>query len=107
MPTRRRSFARGLIISIIVFLVLIYAGASLFRGVGAASDEAQIELVRGAVRRSAITCYAVEGAYPMTLDYLKEHYGLVYDEENFFVRYDAFASNILPDIQVTEKGASE
>ena len=62
--------------------------------------------MRSAVRRAAVTCYAVEGAYPTTLEYLKKHYGLVYDEENYFVFYNAFASNILPELIVTEKGAN-
>ena len=107
MRSRKSSFARGLLISLIVFVVLIYGGVSLFRGVGTASSAAQTELVRSAVRRAAVTCYAVEGAYPTTLDYLKNHYGLVYDEDNYFVLYNAFASNIMPEIRVTEKGASE
>ena len=107
MRRRRHSFARGLAVSLLVFAALIFASALLFRGVGAASSEAQTELVRGAVQRAAVTCYAVEGAYPLSLDYLKENYGLVYDEENYFVRYDAFASNILPEVRVTQRGEDE
>ena len=104
---RKFGLVRGILLSLVVFFALIYGGVALFRGVGDASSEAQTELVRTAVRRAAVTCYAVEGAYPSTLEYLQRHYGLVYDEENYFVFYDAFASNILPEIRVTEKGASE
>ena len=107
MRKRRHSFARGLTISLLVFAALIIASAALFRGVGTASSEAQTELVRSAVQRAAVTCYAVEGAYPATLDYLKQHYGLIFDEENYFVFYTAFASNIMPEIRVTERGTSE
>ena len=104
---RSHSFARGLAITLVVFLALIYCGMSLFRGVSSASTAAQTELVEKAVRRAVVTCYAVEGAYPSTLDYLKRNYGLIYDEENYFVFYNSFASNILPEIRVTMKGASE
>ena len=104
---RRLGFVRGILISLVVFFALVYGGVSLFRGVGDASSEAQTELVRTAVRRAAVTCYAVEGAYPSTLEYLQRHYGLVYDEENYFVNYDAFASNIMPEIFVTERGTGE
>ena len=107
MRKRKHSFARGLAISLIVFAALIFASVSLFRGVGTATSEAQIEMVRGAVRRAALTCYAVEGAYPATVEYLQRNYGLIYDEENYFVHYDSFASNILPDIRVTERGTME
>ena len=39
------------------------------------------------------------------MEYLREHYRLAYDEDRYLVTYDSFASNMLPDIWVTEKGA--
>ena len=107
MRAANGGLARGLAVSVAVFALLIGAGIALFGAVGRKSGEAETQLVRDAVRRAVVTCYAVEGAYPATLDYLKDNYGLIYDEENYFVFYDTFASNILPDIRVTEKGASE
>ena len=107
MRGRKHSFALGLVITLAVFLAFIYGGMALFRGVGEVSRVAQTDLVRSAVRRAAVTCYAVEGAYPSTLGYLQRNYGLIYDEENYFVLYDCFASNILPEIRVTERGATE
>ena len=32
------------------------------------------------------------------------HYGLAYDQSRYMVRYSAFASNLLPEIYVTEVG---
>lgn len=98
--------AKGLAVSVAVFALLIGAGMALFGAVGRKSGEAEKQLVRDAVLRAAVTCYAVEGAYPAGLDYLTEHYGLVYDSETYFVSYDAFASNVMPDILVTERGAA-
>ena len=46
----------------------------------------------------------MEGAYPESLEYLKENYGLIYDEDLFFVDYKVEGSNILPDITIIEKG---
>ena len=106
MRTRRHEFARSLAVALAVFAVLIGGCVTLFRGIGTASDAAQAQLVHDAVRRAAVTCYAVEGAYPEGIDYLTEHYGLVYDEEHYFVVYAAFASNIMPDIRVIERGTS-
>ena len=54
---------------------------------------------------AALTCYAVEGAYPQSLEALKHGYGLAYNEDAYIVVYDAFASNVMPDIQVLRKGA--
>lgn len=105
MSMRGSRFAWGLAISLLVFALIIFASAAFFRNVGSASDEAEVELVSDAVRQAAVTCYAVEGAFPATLDYLKDHYGLRYDEDDYIVFYEAFASNQLPDIRVTRMGA--
>ena len=55
-----------------------------------------------AVRRSTVACYAAEGIYPPDLEYLEEHYGLQVDRAQYTVIYDAFASNLMPDITVLE-----
>ena len=54
------------------------------------------------MHNAALTCYAVEGAYPDSLDYLRDHYGLAYDQDRYYVSYDAFASNLVPEIHVVE-----
>lgn len=60
--------------------------------------------IREAVLRAAVECYSVEGAYPESLDYLTENYGLSINRNRYIVVYDAFASNQLPDIQVLVRG---
>ena len=67
----------------------------------------EAEMVREAIRNAAVTCYCIEGMYPETLAYLKDHYHLSYNENRFLVTYDAFASNQVPVIYVTEKGAGK
>ena len=63
--------------------------------------------VLDAVRRAALTCYAVEGAYPQSLEELERGYGLAYNKDAYIVSYDAFASNIMPNIQVLRKGETQ
>ena len=60
-----------------------------------------------AVRRAALTCYAVEGVYPQSLEELERGYGLAYNKDAYIVSYDAFASNIMPNIQVLRKGETQ
>lgn len=55
-----------------------------------------------ALRRAAATCYACEGFYPPDAAYMQEHYGLRWDEKNYTVRYERFATNLMPDITVLE-----
>jgi len=70
-------------------------------------QEQECALLLEQVRQAAIGCYASEGRYPQSVDYLVEHYGLIYDEEKYSILYDAFASNIMPDIDVNIRGEDE
>lgn len=73
-------------------------------GLSARSEAENLELVRESVRRAAVQCYAVEGAYPGNLDYLRRHYGLSVDSDRYFVDYSYVAENLMPDITVLEIG---
>ena len=92
-------------IAIVLVMLLVLVGVWLLIGrVGTSSDKAQTQFVTDAVHNAALTCYAVEGAYPDNLEYLRSHYGLAYDQARYRVTYSAFASNLLPEIYVTEVG---
>ena len=56
-----------------------------------------------ALRRAAVACYAAEGVYPPTVEYLQQHYGVQVEEERYIVFYEIFANNLMPDITVLEK----
>lgn len=92
------------------FLLPIAAFLALFlfflAGVNAVNDttlEKQQESLETAISRSISQCYAVEGVYPPSLDYLEEHYGLLYDEDVFLIDYEYYGSNLLPDVTVLRK----
>lgn len=103
---RGNGFIRRLALALAVFAAIFIGVYLLVHKVGAASSNAETGLVQDAVRSAVLTCYAVEGAYPTSLDYLKEHYGLAYNEDAYLVIYDAFASNIMPTIRVIELGGA-
>lgn len=67
-----------------------------------AQSMAQLEQ---AVRRGCTACYAAEGVYPPSLDYLQSHYGLQIDESRYTVRYAVIGENLMPDITVLENDA--
>ena len=80
--------------------------AAFFYGVNFFGDYAylkQKESLERAIRRDIAQCYAVEGIYPPGLSYLKEHYGLSYDEDAFFVDYRPIGSNLYPEVVVIER----
>lgn len=104
MRRGKNAFARGLALSLCAFALLVAGTLRLLNGMDAQSAQTQEELVAQALRRAMITCYAVEGAYPADVDYLKKNYGLAYNEDEYFVYYNAFADNIMPEIHVNRRG---
>ncbi len=78
-------------------IVLFLSGVSGFLE-RAETEGAQT--LRDAISRASVQCYAIEGRYPPSVDYLEEHYGIQIDRERFDVFYDGFASNIMPEITV-------
>ena len=67
------------------------------------NDEESIAAIKASVERAALQCYVVEGAYPVDLKYLEDNYGLMINTEKYYVVYDAYAENQLPDIRVAKK----
>lgn len=85
-----------LLVGIIILLLFLW-------GIQSVSDTTaakQQESLETALARSIAQCYAVEGMYPPSLNYLKEHYGLTYDEDKFFVDYQSIGSNLMPEVNV-------
>ena len=93
--------------AILIFVALILAFVLLVNNITNKNSGRELQIVRDAVKNAALTCYAVEGSYPESLDYLREHYKLAYNKERFVVEYDAFASNLMPTITVRERGAKD
>ena len=93
--------------AILIFVVLIIAFILLINGITQKGNGRELEIVREAVKNSALTCYAVEGMYPDDLQYLRDHYNLSYNEDKYVVDYQPFASNVIPSIKVVERGSSD
>ena len=93
---RRRFLWLPLLIVLLALLGFLVFGRS-----GRDLGEESAAAIRDAVQRSALQCYAVEGVYPPSLEYLEANYGLQINTEDFYVTYEAFASNLPPVIRVT------
>lgn len=91
------------ILSICVFALVLLLFVQGSTSLSDSTRKRQKESLERAIMRSITYCYTVEGAYPEDLNYLKENYGLYYDEDVFFVDYRVSGSNILPDVTIIEK----
>ena len=83
-----------------VFLLLIsflyFAVNNAQRG----TDEENYNILKDALGRSIVQCYAIEGFYPPNVEYLEKNYGLVVDYDKYIISYNVFASNIMPEFDV-------
>lgn len=59
--------------------------------------------VEDTIKKAVVNCYAIEGRYPATLEYVEEYYGLQVNRERYVVFYEVFADNIMPEITVLSK----
>lgn len=84
-----------------VFVVLLVCALWAVSGVYAhvAHEQGAVTL-RESILQAADQCYAIEGAYPMSLGYLEKRYGLSVNRDGYDVVYEAFASNIAPTVVV-------
>jgi hypothetical protein len=95
----------GLAVGLFVLIAAILLGG--LSSTDSASKTEQLEMLRNSIRRAVVSCYAVEGSYPESVDYIVENYGVVIDESKFRVFYDIFGSNIMPSFDVLPVGDSE
>ena len=99
------SFGRKLIylLPVLAFLILFVL---FIQGIGSVNESTlnkQQESLETALERSISQCYAVEGSYPPSLEYLEQHYGLLYDEDSFFIDYEYYGSNLQPEVTVLRR----
>ena len=97
---RRGAKRLGAAIAAVCTLLLLLGVWAVWNGAQAAMREQAAQSLRTAVLDAAVQCYALEGAYPQSLSYLEENYGIQIDRERYNVFYSGFASNIMPDITV-------
>ena len=102
---RGSSIVKSILLPIAVFVAVmafvVLAAADASRG----ADAQQYSQTLSAIGRAITACYAIEGRYPPTIDYLKEHYGVAVDDSRYIVSYDIFASNVRPTVELIIRGS--
>lgn len=87
-------------------ILMLAAVGILLVSVGNVSEKQQAEnlkQIQDSIHKAVLNCYAIEGSYPATLDYVEQRYGLQIDHDRYDVFYEVFAQNIMPEITVIDK----
>ena len=102
-PGIKKRIKESVNLPILFFIVVI---ALFVMGIAFISDTSgrdQKDILTDAVNKDIVHCYAIEGYYPPSLDYIEDHYGLVYDRSKYTIDYNPIGDNIYPDFTVLEK----
>lgn len=97
---KRRSSLPGYLISFLLLGIILYLFLCSVGAMQSRTEEDRLNALTAAIKRASVQCYAIEGRYPPSVDYLEEHYAVVIDRERYNVFYDGWASNVMPDITV-------
>lgn len=80
----------------ILFALLFHHTGVLSKSLETQSQQA----AQTAVNQALMTCYAVEGCYPSSTDYLEQNYGLYIDHKKYLVDYRIFSTNLMPEVHL-------
>jgi len=103
MRRYRSGWIRNYFVGVAIFLAAAALFVLLVSGARDTSERESLRTARESLRRAIVTCYAVEGSYPESYEYIKENYGIRIDEEKYFIHYEIFASNVMPDFEIYER----
>ena len=95
-------FIRSAVVPMLFTLAVMGMIVFGLRQTEASSRAEGLRVLEDSIRRAVVICYAVEGRYPASIEYIEENFGVFIDRTRYIVHYSVFAPNLLPDITVIE-----
>ena len=100
---RRHRFILPALLALLLLALALAAGVSR---ASADQSEEQVRSITDTIYERALQCYVIEGAYPESLSYLEENYGLTVNQEDYRIIYNPFAENLPPEVRVISREGS-
>ena len=103
MSLLKRILSPSFLFPVLIFALL--AGALSYAVTSSAKgyEKERLAVAERALHKAVVACYAIEGMYPPSIEYMREHYGLAIDDELYFVHYEYAGGNMMPDARVFAK----
>ena len=85
--------------ALLIACIAFYLIANMM-DIGRRNVDEEARRIEDVLRKSLLTCYALEGAYPADIYYL-EKYGVVFNDARYIYHYDMFGMvNYMPEVFV-------
>ena len=94
----------GFSLSVVIFIIIFLLFCGTLSCLSQDTTGRQKRELETALQHGILTCYALEGHYPESLQYLQDHYPIHYNSDLFYVDYRIQGANLLPDITIIERG---
>lgn len=103
MANKKATQRQNMLLSVLLFgIILIIVTVGSFVIIRTAESDQMANTKRN-IDRAIVHCYALEGQYPPSVEYLEKNYGIVVNHEKYYINYDVFASNVYPTVQIFRK----
>lgn len=97
---KKKKFSSGPILGIVLFVVCFIFFYVAIANVSSDVDENEVQTLKKAIDKAITTCYAIEGTYPESIEYIEENYGVVIEHDKYVVVYDLLGPNVKPNVIV-------
>lgn len=98
---------KSTLLTILIFVSILVCLVLGFNNLNNAQNTEDFKRVEANLASSIIACYSIEGSYPESLEYLRNNYGLYFNEDLYQIHYRFLGDNLMPEFKVFNKGTNE
>lgn len=91
------------VLKILLVILILIATIYAFNSTSSYSSKEDLQRISETINQLSLKCYSIEGKYPQDINYLKENYGLLLNDEDYQVIYYYEGDNLPPQIEVFKK----
>ena len=88
----------------VLFVLVIGVLLMGFNNAFSVVNDSDLSRVKQNIKDGIIECYAIEGKYPESIEYLKDNYGVYFNDESYQIHYRYLGLNMMPEFDVFIKG---
>ena len=87
-----------------LFLLVIGVLLMGFNNAFSVVNDSDLSRVKQNIKDGIVECYAIEGKYPESIEYLKDNYGVYFNDKSYQIHYRYLGLNMMPEFDVFIKG---